>query len=156
MQIAVICASSKQPDWVRAGFGAYAKRFRGGIRLVLTEVALAKRTASAALVRQIAAEGRRMLEAVPAGAHVVALDESGPALTTAELAARLERWIGQGGPVAVLIGGPDGLAPACIERADERWALSPLTLPHGLVRVIVAEALYRALSLLQGHPYHRA
>jgi 23S rRNA (pseudouridine1915-N3)-methyltransferase len=97
-----------------------------------------------------------MLAAIPEGAHVVALDASGRALSTAELARHLSRWIDHGGAVALLIGGPDGLAPACLERADERWSLSALTLPHGLVRIIVAEALYRAHSLLTGHPYHRA
>jgi 23S rRNA (pseudouridine1915-N3)-methyltransferase len=87
---------------------------------------------------------------------VVALDENGPGLSTMELADRCRGWLELGGPVALLIGGPDGLAPACFERAQARWSLSPLTLPHGLVRVVVAEALYRAFSLLQGHPYHRA
>jgi 23S rRNA (pseudouridine1915-N3)-methyltransferase len=156
MQIAVISASSKQPDWIRAGFDDYARRFGGRVSLSLTEVPLPKRTRSAVLSRLIEAEGERMLAAVPAGAHVVALDENGPGLSTMELADRCRGWLELGGPVALLIGGPDGLAPACFERAQARWSLSPLTLPHGLVRVVVAEALYRAFSLLQGHPYHRA
>jgi 23S rRNA (pseudouridine1915-N3)-methyltransferase len=156
MRIAVISASARQPDWVRSGFDAYAGRLGGSVALALTEVPLPKRTRSASLPRLIEKEGERMLAAIPPGAHVVALEESGRALTTTALAGRLEHWIGRGGPVALLIGGPDGLAPACLERADERWSLSPLTLPHGLVRVIVAEAVYRAWSLLRGHPYHRA
>src|SRR5690606_28040779 len=105
----------------------------------------------------VADEGERMLAAVPAGAHVVALDEHGAAWSTAELARRLEHWSGLGSSaVCFLIGGPDGLAPACLARARERWSLSALTLPHGLVRIVAAEALYRAVSLLEGHPYHRA
>ena len=92
---------------------------------------------------------------MPAGAHVVALDESGRSWRTAELAGRLQAWISLGQPVALLVGGPDGLARECLDRANERWSLSPLTLPHGLVRIVVAEALYRADSLLRGHPYHR-
>lgn len=156
MRIAVISASARQPDWVRSGFDTYARRLRGAVTLDLTEVALPRRSRSASLARLVGQEGDRMLAAVPGGAHIVALDETGRAFTTAELAGRLEQWIGLGVPVALLIGGPDGLAPACLQRADERWALSPLTLPHGLVRIIVAEAVYRAVSLLQGHPYHRA
>ena len=155
MRITLISVSSKQPDWVRDGFEEYAKRLRGSISLALTEIPLPKRTRSSAIERLVAAEGERMLAAVPAGAHVVALDESGRSWRTAELAAKLQAWLARGQPVALLVGGPDGLAPACRERAAERWSLSPLTLPHGLVRVVVAEALYRAHSLLQGHPYHR-
>jgi 23S rRNA (pseudouridine1915-N3)-methyltransferase len=156
MQIAVISASAKQPDWIRQGFDTYARRLRGGVTLGLTEIPLPKRTRSAALGQLIAREGERMLAAVPAGARVVALDEHGGQWTTVELARRMTAWREQGRAVALLIGGPDGLAPACLARADERWSLSGLTLPHGLVRVIVAEAVYRAASLNAGHPYHRA
>lgn len=155
MQVAVICISGKQPDWVQRGFDEYARRLGGPVSLSLTEIPLARRTRSADLTRIVAREGERMLAAVPKGAHVVALDESGRGYTTAELGRRLDTWIGSGSPVALLIGGPDGLAEPCLERADERWALSPLTLPHGLVRIVVAEAIYRADSLLRGHPYHR-
>jgi 23S rRNA (pseudouridine1915-N3)-methyltransferase len=156
MRIAIISVSSKQPDWVRAGFTDYARRMSGSCRLELKEIPLARRGASRPLPRLIEAEGERMLAAVPKGARIVALDEGGRALRTAELAAKLEDWMQLGQTTALLIGGPDGLAPACLEQAAERWSLSPLTLPHGLVRVIVAEALYRAWSLLEGHPYHRA
>jgi len=96
-----------------------------------------------------------MLAALPKAAHVVALNESGRAWSTAELAGRLRRWLEGGSPVALLIGGPDGIAPDCLDRANEHWSLSPLTLPHGLARVVVAEAVYRAWSLLEHHPYHR-
>lgn len=96
-----------------------------------------------------------MLAAVPKGAHIVALDQNGRPWSTTELKDRLLGWIEAGRPVALLLGGPDGLAPACVGQAAERWSLSPLTLPHGLARVVVAEALYRAFSLLENHPYHR-
>jgi 23S rRNA (pseudouridine1915-N3)-methyltransferase len=155
MRITLISVSSKQPDWVRDGYDEYARRLRGPLSLDLKEISLPKRTRSAAIERLVAAEGERMLAAVPAGAHVVALDERGAGWRTAELAARLKAWLASGRPVALLIGGPDGLAPTCLERAAERWSLSPLTLPHGLARVVVAEALYRAHSVLRGHPYHR-
>jgi 23S rRNA (pseudouridine1915-N3)-methyltransferase len=97
-----------------------------------------------------------MLAAVPDNAHAVALEVNGQPWSTAELGLHLQRWMGLGRPVALMVGGPDGLAPGCLERAAEHWSLSRLTLPHGLVRVVVAEALYRAWSLTQGHPYHRA
>jgi 23S rRNA (pseudouridine1915-N3)-methyltransferase len=96
-----------------------------------------------------------MLQAVPKAAHIVTLDAGGANWSTEALAARLEHWLAQGRPVALLIGGPDGLAPACRELAAESWSLSALTLPHGLIRVVAAEAVYRAVSLLKNHPYHR-
>jgi 23S rRNA (pseudouridine1915-N3)-methyltransferase len=97
-----------------------------------------------------------MARAIPAGALVVALAEAGKPLSTKDLAAKLERWSERGAPVALLLGGPDGLGADALGRATERWSLSPLTLPHGLARIVVAEALYRAWSLLESHPYHRA
>ncbi len=97
-----------------------------------------------------------MLALVPPAAHVVALLENGKAWSTKDLAAKLESWMQRGAPVAFLVGGPDGMGRACVARANERWSLSPLTLPHGLVRIVAAEALYRAWSLLENHPYHRA
>jgi 23S rRNA (pseudouridine1915-N3)-methyltransferase len=96
-----------------------------------------------------------MLAALPQGAHVVALTEGGKQWSTIELSARLRAWVAAGAPLAFLIGGPDGLAAACLERAAERWSLSRLTLPHGLARIAVAEALYRAWTVIEGHPYHR-
>ncbi len=153
LNVDVLVASSRQPAWVDAGFDEYAKRLRGRVRVELKAVPLAGGSGPAA--RAVAEEGRRLLAALPKAAHVVALDERGAAWSTGELAAKLETWMGLGAPVALLIGGPDGLSVECLERADERWSVSALTLPHGLVRVVVAEALYRALSLLEGHPYHR-
>ncbi len=154
IRVELLAASGRQPRWVEAGFDEYAKRLRGRLAFSLKTVPLARRRGASD--RAVADEGRRLLAALPKAAHVVALDERGSAWSTPGLARKLEAWMGLGGPVVLLIGGPDGLSPDCLERADERWALSALTLPHGLARIIVAEALYRALSLLEGHPYHRA
>ena len=156
LRLRLITASNRQPDWVDAGADDYAKRLRGRCTLAIEAVPLARRTATTPAERAITDEGDRMLALVPQGAHVVALLETGKPWSTKDLAAKLERWMQVGAPVCLLVGGPDGLAPACVARATDRWSLSPLTLPHGLVRVIVAEALYRAWSVLENHPYHRA
>ena len=155
MRIAVISASAKQPEWVRQGFDFYARRLRGSCQLRLTEVPLARRVKSAPAARLREQDGSRILAAVPKGAHIVALDESGAGWSTGELTRRLEAWLERGQPTALLIGGPDGLSTACLDRAAERWAISSLTLPHGLARIVAAEAIYRAWSRLQNHPYHR-
>ena len=151
----VIAASNRQPHWVEAGFDEYAKRLRGNYSLELVEIALGRRSKSSDTAKALRDEGGRMLKALPPSAHVVALGVSGRPWSTEDLARRLREWEMQSGPVCLLIGGPDGLAPECEARADETWSLSALTLPHGLVRIVVAEALYRAWSVLQGHPYHR-
>jgi len=156
MRIVLLAAANRQPAWVDQGYRDYARRLRGAYRLELAELPLGRRSARGGSERALADEGARMLAALPRTAHVVALAEAGAAWSTAALAARLEHWSTLGSPLYLLIGGPDGLAPACLERAREQWSLSPLTLPHGLVRIMVAEALYRAGSLLEGHPYHRA
>lgn len=156
MRIEVVSVSARQPDWVRSGFDEYARRLTAGYSLTLRELPLARRGSSTPVVRAIEQEGERLLAAAAGADHLVALDEGGAAWTTVDLAARLEAWTRTGSSVALLIGGPDGLSPACLTAARERWSLSALTLPHGLVRILVAEALYRALSLSRGHPYHRA
>lgn len=156
LRLALITASNRQPEWVDAGADEYAQRLRGRCTLEIKTVPLARRTATAPVERAVQDEGERLLAQVPAGAHVVALLENGKPWSTKDLAAKLEAWMQRGAPVALLVGGPDGLSPACVARANERWSLSPLTLPHGLVRVVAAEALYRAWSLLENHPYHRA
>lgn len=155
LRLSLITASNRQPEWVDDGADDYAKRLRGRCTLEIKAVPLARRTATASAERAIREEGERLLAAIPAGAHVVALLERGKPWSTKELAAKLETWMQRGAPVAFLVGGPDGLGAECVARANERWSLSNLTLPHGLVRVVVAEALYRAWSLLEHHPYHR-
>ncbi len=152
----VIAAGNRQPDWVEAGFDEYAKRLRGSYSLELVEISLGRRSKSTTPAKALKDEGQRMLKALPPSAYVVALGVAGRPWSTADLTKRLRRWEMESNPVCLLIGGPDGLAPECEARADETWSLSALTLPHGLVRIVVAEALYRAWSVLQGHPYHRA
>jgi 23S rRNA (pseudouridine1915-N3)-methyltransferase len=142
------------PGWVGEGFREYAGRMPRECRLELKEIPLGRRGKGADTSRAVAEEGRRMMAAAE-GCARVCLDVRGRAVDTPDLARRMEGWMGDGRDVALLIGGPDGLDPACLEGADWRWSLSPLTLPHALVRVLVAEQLYRAWSILAGHPYHR-
>jgi len=156
LRLDLISASNRQPGWVDEGAEDYAKRLRGRCTLEIKTVPLARRTPTTPLERAIHDEGERMLALVPQGAHVVALLEAGKPWSTKDLSTKLEGWMQRGARVSFLVGGPDGLSPGCVARATERWALSNLTLPHGLVRVVVAEALYRAWCLLENHPYHRA
>jgi 23S rRNA (pseudouridine1915-N3)-methyltransferase len=156
LRLLLITATNRQPEWVDAGADDYAKRVRGRCTLAIKTVPLARRSATAPVARAVLEEGERLLAAVPPGSHVVALCEDGSAWSTKQLAAKLDGWLSLGAPVCFLVGGPDGLSRACIDRAADRWSLSSLTLPHGLVRVMAAEALYRAWTVLERHPYHRA
>lgn len=152
MRLRVLAVGPRQPQWVNAGFEEYRRRLPG---LELVELPLARRPKGQPAGPARDEEGERLLARIAPGAHVVTLEVEGRALDTAALSRRLAAWLALGQPVDLLIGGPDGLSPACRARAAESWSLSPLTLPHGLARVVVAEALYRAWSVLQGHPYHR-
>ena len=155
MRLVLIAAGARLPHWVNDGYHEYAQRLTQEYRLELKEIALAQR--SGGDVRQtMAKEGERMLAALPPGAYVVALQVQGRSLTSEQLAKFLEERAREGRNIALCIGGPDGLAPEIDARADFRWSLSALTLPHALARVVVAEALYRAVSIIKGHPYHRA
>jgi len=142
------------PRWVTDGAQEYAARLKGEYRMEIREIPLGAR-AGGDVARAIRKEGERMLAAIPAGSYVVALQVQGKALSSAQLASFLAARAREGRDVVFCIGGPDGLAPEVDARADFRWSLSALTLPHGLARVMVAEALYRAVSILKGHPYHR-
>lgn len=155
MLLRVIAAGTRMPGWVDAGFADYAGRLRGDFRLELVEIALGARSGGE-VRKAVDAEGQRMLAAAGERSAIVALQVDGRALDTAGLARWLEDRARTGEPLAFCIGGPDGLAAAVDARATLRWSLSPLTLPHGLARVVVAEALYRAVSVIKGLPYHRA
>jgi 23S rRNA (pseudouridine1915-N3)-methyltransferase len=152
------------PAWIDAGFAEYAKRLPNecALELVPVDGGLAGRRGRAGTVaageipRLINDEGERLLGAVPAGSMVIALDLHGRAWSSEQLASRLSDWLAGGRDLSLLVGGPNGLSEACLARSEQRWSLSPLTLPHPLVRVVVAEQLYRAWSQLKGHPYHRA
>jgi 23S rRNA (pseudouridine1915-N3)-methyltransferase len=156
MKCRLIAAGTRLPDWVNSGFLEYQKRLRAPLVLELEEIPVATRRAGENPQRAVAREGANMLAALGPKDHVVALEVSAPQRSTEALSGWLAERLRAAKPLALLIGGPDGLAPECIERADESWSLSPLTLPHALVRIVVAEQIYRAMSLLAGHPYHRS
>lgn len=143
------------PEWVQHGFQEYAKRMTGECRVRLVEVAIHKRKTVHAVQQAIRIEGEQMLKAIPSGGHVVALDVNGCQWSTEQFAGILSKWMKAGKDIALLVGGPEGLAPECRAAARETWGLSRLTFPHSLVRIIVIEQLYRAWSLLRNHPYHR-
>src|SRR5271170_5174836 len=156
MKCRLIAAGTRLPDWVNSGFLDYQKRLRTPLSLELKEISVAPRRAGENSQRAVLREGADMLAALKPDDYVVALEIAGGSMNTEQLSAWLAMRMRDGRSLALLIGGPDGLSPQCRARADQRWSLSPLTLPHGLVRVVVAEQLYRAMSLLAGHPYHRA
>jgi 23S rRNA (pseudouridine1915-N3)-methyltransferase len=152
----LIAAGTRLPDWVNEGFREYHKRLRSPLTLDLVEISVATRRPGENPQRAIAREGEAMMATLGRDDYVVALEIVGKSMSTAEVAIWLGERLRDGRPLALLIGGPDGLAEACRQRADQTWSLSPLTLPHGLVRVVLAEQIYRAMSLTSGHPYHRA
>lgn len=143
------------PAWVIQGYEEYARRLPADCALQLIEVSAGKRSKNADIPRILREEGERMLAALPKSVRVVAMDVNGSAWSTEQLAQGLDEWRHDGRDVALLVGGPEGLAPECLAWAEQRWSLSPLTLPHPLVRVVIAEQLYRARSILGNHPYHR-
>ena len=155
MRLLLASVGQRPPAWAEAAYDDFAKRFPPELRLELKAVKAEPRTSGKTPAQLMAAEAQRLEAALPKGARRVVLDERGSRLTTVQLAERLRFWLGDGRDVALLVGGPDGLDPALKASADETLRLSDLTLPHAFVRVLLAEALYRAWSLLQGHPYHR-
>lgn len=156
MRIHLLAVGRRLPAWVQAGYAEFSRRLPPECRLILTEIEPGARGKGRDPQRAMTEEGARLLAALPKAALVVALDEHGRQWSSAELAQRLQAWLQGGRDVALLIGGADGLAPEVKARAEARWSLSRLTLPHALVRVLVAEQLYRAWSILTQHPYHRA
>jgi 23S rRNA (pseudouridine1915-N3)-methyltransferase len=146
----LIAAGTRLPEWVNAGFEEYQKRLR------TLEISVATRSAGDNPQRAVQREGADMLAALSKDDYVVALEITGKSMSTEQLSTWLQERLRDARPLALMIGGPDGLAPAVLDRANQRWSLSPLTLPHALVRVVVAEQIYRAMSLSAGHPYHRA
>lgn len=155
MKLRLIAVGTRMPAWVTAGFEDYAERLPRELKLELVELPLAVRGKNADLERAKNAEGEKLLER-SRDSHRVMLDERGTALTSPDLATRLKAWMQNGRDVSLLVGGPDGHSADVQKSADERWSLSKLTLPHALVRVLIAEQLYRAWSLTANHPYHRA
>jgi 23S rRNA (pseudouridine1915-N3)-methyltransferase len=155
MKVDVIAVGTKMPAWVVQASAEYCKRLQSDLPLNFIEVPLAQRGKGQSSATWIEREGELLLAKVPKSSFVVALEVSGRALSTGELAAEIEKVGTMGRDLVLLVGGPDGLSDGCRARADALWSLSKLTLPHPLVRVILAEQVYRAVSVIKGHPYHR-
>lgn len=155
MRLLVVAIGQRQPAWAEAAWDEFARRFPPGIRLELKALKAEPRSSGKTAAQCMAAEAERIEAALPKGAHRIVLDERGTRATTVQLADRLRRWRDDGRLAALIVGGPDGLGPALKASADETLRLSDLTLPHALARVLLVEALYRAWSVLEGHPYHR-
>lgn len=155
MRIQVVAVGNKMPKWVVEGTKEYLRRFPADCQVYFTEVHAGKRGKNADVKRILEEEGNKCLQAVPKGNRIVTLEVLGNSWDTPTLAKQLDKWKMDGRDVSLIIGGPEGIAPHCLQHAEQRWSLSPLTLPHPMVRVIVAESLYRAWSVTQNHPYHR-
>jgi len=155
MKISLISVGTKMPNWVQQGFAEYEKRIKRDLGFSLIEVPLSRRAKNQSIDQCLQKEGEAILAQIPRDTRVVALDVLGKSLSTEELASKIGGFKMQGQSLCLLVGGPDGLSPACLSVAHERWSLSALTLPHPLVRILISEQLYRASAILSGHPYHR-
>lgn len=154
-RVRIVAVGSRMPGWVREPFDDYITRLASGLKVTLTEIEPGPRSAGRPPAKAIETEGQRILATLRPGEFVVALDERGTEMTTRELAAWLAARLQSGSDLAFVIGGPDGFAPEVLQRSEFKWSLSRLTLPHALVRVVLAEQLYRANGVLANHPYHR-
>ena len=154
MKLRILTVGHKMPDWVQLGCAEYLKRMPREIAVEIVEIKPDKRAAGKNAAQVQEAESKRIIEAVGRD-YLIALDEHGQEVTTQQLAERMENWLGGGRDVSLVIGGADGLHADVKTRADWLWSLSKLTLPHGMVRVLLAEQLYRAHSVINNHPYHR-
>jgi len=154
-RVRIVAVGSRMPKWVQEPYDDYVTRLSAGLKVTLTEIEPGARAAGRPPAKAIEAEGQRILAALRPSEYVVALDERGKEMTTRELATWLAARLQDGSDLAFLIGGPDGFAPDVLERSDFKWSLSRLTFPHALVRVVLAEQLYRAHGVLTNHPYHR-
>lgn len=155
MLIHLIAVGTKCTQWAEMGFQDYQKRLPIECKLNLITIPLSKRSKNSEIPKHIAEEEKKILAAIPKRSRIIALDVRGQMWNTQQLAQALQEWQLERQAISLLIGGPDGLGDSCIKKAERIWSLSPLTLPHALVRIIVAEQLYRAWSLLNNHPYHR-
>ena len=155
MQLLIVAVGHKMPAWIETGFQEYAKRMPPELRIVLKEIKPVERSGSKTAATAMALERERIEAVLPKNVRIVALDERGRDLTSVGLSQQLQAWQLDGGDTALLIGGADGLDPALKARADSLIRISSMTLPHGMVRVMLAEQLYRAWSITQNHPYHR-
>lgn len=155
MKINLIAVGKKTPAWVEGGFKEYRKRLSAELTLNLIEIPGTKNAKNINTQEVVKRESEKILAAIPPNNYIIALDVAGKSFSTEELALQLQRWRENARDISLLIGGACGLSDECLHRADLRWSLSPLTFPHQLVRIIVAEQLYRAWSILTHHPYHK-
>ena len=155
MKITLLAVGTRMPRWVDEAYADYAKRLPREVQLELKEIRPEKRGSGVTAEKGIAAEHARLMAALPPRAKLVVLDERGRNWTTKQLADNLKGWLADGQDIAIVIGGADGTAAELKSRADILLQLSAMTLPHGMVRVLLAEQVYRAVSILNGHPYHR-
>lgn len=155
MQIYLVAIGQRMDAWVNQAYDEFAKRLPHECRLKLVEVPASRRTKNSEIKRILVEEGKRLLAAIPSNSMVIALDTAGQQWSTETLAEQMDQWLVESRDIALLIGGPDGLSDECKARADACLSLSKLTFPHPLVRIIIAEQVYRAWSILKGHPYHR-
>lgn len=155
MKIRLLAVGGKMPAWVSQGFNEYSKRLPAEMTFELVELPLGHRGKGADKARAIKQEGDAMLAAIPKNDRVIALEVQGKSWSTEQLAEHIRDWQMDGRNISLLVGGPDGLDSRCVQLADQKWSLSALTLPHPLVRVILAEQVYRAWTVIQGHPYHK-
>jgi 23S rRNA (pseudouridine1915-N3)-methyltransferase len=155
MKFLLASVGNRMPDWIGAGFNEYARRMPREARIELLEIRPEPRTTGKTTMQIMEAEAQRIQAALPATCLRIALDERGPAWTTRQFADRMQQWLAEGRDVAFIVGGADGLHPSVKDGAQQLLALSALTLPHAMVRVLLAEQLYRAYSLMHNHPYHR-
>jgi 23S rRNA (pseudouridine1915-N3)-methyltransferase len=156
MRVQILAVCDKLPAWVKQGVEDYSARLQSAFNLQQLDLALGNRGKNSDPRSAVLDEGKRMEAAIAKQAHVIALDSEGSTWSTEQLAQHYERWRMDGLNLCFLIGGPDGLAPSCLQRAQQRWSLGALTLPHALVKIVLVEQLFRAHSILQNHPYHRA
>jgi len=156
VKINLISVGTRMPSWVEQGMQEYSKRLPAEFSFLCIEVPLGRRSKSSDLQQAMRQEADALLAKVGPRDHVIALDVQGKSFSTESMAERVSAIRDEGLNISFLVGGPDGLASACLERANERWSLSALTLPHPLVRIVMAEQIYRVWSLISGHPYHRA
>ncbi len=155
MRIRLVSVASRMPRWVEEGYQEYAKRMPAELPVDLVDIPLSTRGKNADVARLIKREGEQMLAAVQPGERIVTLEVAGKPWSTEELAEQLENWRLEARNVNLMVGGPEGLAPEVAARSDQRWSLSALTLPHPLVRILLAEQLYRAWTIINRHPYHK-
>ena len=155
MKINIIAVGARMPAWVKEGYQEYIKRLPKHFPINLIEIPLRKRNKDTDMRRCIATEASRIIDAIPRDTYLIALDKTGENWSTLDLVKQLQFIQGQGQSLTFIVGGPDGLAESCRQRADKLWSLSALTFPHHLVKIILVEAIYRAWTIIAHHPYHR-